>query len=185
MIKIFYKISFIALLFSRTELKSQSEFPIIEKLYEISNTVVQGQIMRIDCVLDNIGSASCSYSIRVDSVFKGKPEIYKDLLMEYNQPGSAPLTTSFEEKISIIHFNKNCHFFLNTMITPITHTKDNCFAVGDTQIFFLKEVNKIPEKDTSSKYEIRYSYDLVDQWAGALHSSSYLAIYLRSLASKN
>ncbi len=183
--KILYIISFIVLLFSRSELKSQSEFPIIEKLYEISNTVVQGQIMRIDCVLDNIGSAACSYSIRVDSVFKGKPEMYRDHLIEYSQPGSAPLTTSIDDMINIIQFNKSCHFFLDTSSTPITHTKDNCFEVGDMLIFFLKEVNKKPEKDIPSKYETRYSYDLVDQWAGALHASSYLAIYLRSLAIKN
>ncbi len=59
----------------------------------------------------------------------------------------------------------------------------NDFA-GDGIMAVFGDMKK-PEKDTSSKYEIRYSYNLVDQWAGALHASSYLAIYLRSLASKN
>lgn len=158
---------------------SNAQTPILDKLFDESEIIVQGQIKEIHCFHNGLGHASLDYAIQVDSIYKGTPDIYDMEAGEFLQPEQTMTINEMEKKLRITYFRKNCISHLRTWSHITEEFQDNCYKVGENMIVFLKDhemnVPEIKKRDKNT----RFPYNMTDQWLGALPANSYVSEYLR------
>lgn len=155
----------------------QSDVTITKTLFEKSELVLQGKIVRKLRVFDDNG-LEINYVFAVDSIFKGKPRLNKLYLSDWIiDPDDKKLDSSLlNTTVDAIHFSRKCPMDISFKQFLLPKIEDSCFSVGDSLIVFLEDPfpeNKIFEDNTIGLYH------LVDLWTGALSPNSYLARYLR------
>ncbi len=148
----------------------QPNYAVFEHLFDSSSLVVQGVIVRKNCNINEVGVFSCSYSIKIDSIYKG------EILSQDIRPQSLP--PGDLSGIRIIGFHRNCFYYLESPNNSNSNPpfKDICYKKNDNIIVFLKRAYQIdPQTSIIHSY-----FKLTDSWLGIQQANSYMAIDLRN-----
>jgi len=131
---------------------TSQESTLLRLLFDSSELVGQGAIASNNCIGYSLCVEECRYKVRVDSIYKGFPNIYPVEFVVGFDPDSGP-----SQNLDIIYFTRDC--FIN----------ESCPNKNQNVILFLRDN---PRKE---------GYKLVDRWLGVQTHSYSLAAEVRKM----
>lgn len=131
--KLLVLISFLVL----TSSLSAQDSPLLKALLDSSEVVIQGIIADAKCYGYSLGIDECIYTLKVDSIYKGNPDIHSADMLIGLDPGY-----STSEPYEIIYFSRDCY------------SGETCPGRNQNVILFLR------------KHGNKKGYFLTDRWLG-------------------
>lgn len=141
-------------------------YPYLRLLFDSSDVVILGTIVRDECITEEAGVLSCTYSINVDSILKGS--IPKDTYLDRVQrPGTK------REKTNYISLYYNCFPSLPSHLESedVICFNNNCLKRNQKYILFLRIVKIVDSNEIA-----HIQFKLLDEWIGAVPEHNYVLV---------
>jgi hypothetical protein len=152
---------------------------ILAEVCRQSDIIVEGRIIEAFCTMDEIGALNCLYTMEVDTIYKGNPQIEHESVFSLCYLNIDTVTALDEMLLTRdLLFFKRTHFFYppdNISIRPRSRQDDvPPYNTCDYLILFLKE-------DEGARLPNVIRHFLIDDWFGAIPAYASLSEVIRKL----